>query len=299
MASKNICKGCFVPVAKPVICMGCGILSYPSCLPRTGHRYSGGQFIDCQMNTGSSPSPGHSKSTELDYDNLLSRLGEMIRSEFDKLRKEFLDMYRADLAKVTSEIQSINERISRMEATVASHQFSEDWSLVSRPEVIMEDVLEELADREARSKNLIFHNLEESVGDPRVSGDMKRVNDIIKSILPGDTVNIVCQRLGKKSDDRSRPLRVTLTSKDKVLSILRNRRLYLGPVKISSDQTPRQRDYMAKFRERLRVMKSAGDINKTIRFINGVPKIVNARALDQKTEIFFFDILSKCAWFKD
>lgn len=73
-----------------------------------------------------------------------------------------------------------------------------------------------------------------------------------------------------------RPLRVSLPSKDVVLKILRNKLRYSGPVKISQDQTVKQRKHFKDLQAQLRLLRDAGDKNKSIRYINSVPKIVNS-----------------------
>lgn len=139
--------------------------------------------------------------------------------------------------------------------------------------MVMEDIIEELADREARANNLIFYNLEEPNQDQK---NIDLVRDIVRKIQPGTEGSVKCLRLGKKRDGHLRPLRVSFTSRELTLSILRNKRRYSGPVRIYQDQTPRQRMHLAELRESLKNMINAGEKNKTIRYVNGVPKIVTA-----------------------
>ena len=57
--------------------------------------------------------------------------------------------------------------------------------------------------------------------------------------------------------------------------ILRNKSRYQGPVKISRDLTLIQRKHFKNLRQQLGILKEAGETDKTIRYFNGVPKIVS------------------------
>lgn len=136
-----------------------------------------------------------------------------------------------------------------------------------------EDIIEELEDRERRAANLILYNLDEHVGSSVTDAD--RVRDVLKDILPNDTSITKTFRLGKKQQNKSRPLRVSFPNKDVVVKILRGKSQYLGPVKITQDRIPKQRKHFKDLQAQLRMLNDAGDINKTIRYRNGVPKIIS------------------------
>lgn len=107
-------------------------------------------------------------------------------------------------------------------------------------------------------------------------------NDILQSIVPGMVPNSKVARIGGRSQGRSRPLRVTMPSKKDVLTILRNKNRYSGPVKIYQDQTPKQRQHFKDTKDHLKHLHDSGDTDKTIRFFKGVPKIVDANQASLK-----------------
>jgi len=146
----------------------------------------------------------------------------------------------------------------------------------SHPE---EDIIVELADRNQRSNNLIFYNLDEmadgSSSDECHRVDLSLAKDIVQVIIPVGVSISKVTRLGGRKTGHARPLRVTLPTKEDVISILRNKRRYVGPVKIHQDQTTKQRKFLNDLRGRLKEYHEVGDINKTIRYFDGVPKIVD------------------------
>jgi len=47
--------------------------------------------------------------------DLLENIQKLIRSEFENLRRETLSLYQADLAKISDSIQSLSDRIKKLE----------------------------------------------------------------------------------------------------------------------------------------------------------------------------------------
>lgn len=81
-------------------------------------------------------------------------------------------------------------------------------------------------------------------------------------------------RLGIKRIDCIRPLCVTFQNKYDAVSVLRNVKKYNGPVRVRQDMTIKQRNYLKKLRSDLQLAIDSDDNNKTIRYINGIPKII-------------------------
>jgi len=271
MDGRKTCKGCGTVVVKPIICLGCDTASHPACLPRTGHPYSNGLFINCKS------LPRYNSETDSNGD-LLENIQKLIRSEFENFRKEILNLYQADLAKISDNIQSLSDRIKKLEVDLASGA-SHSTTPVSHPE---EDIIAELADRNRRSCNLIFYNLDE-VADSSTPEECRKVDlslamDITQAIFPDGVTILNVMRLGSRKAGHARPLRVTFPSKEYAISILRNKNRYAGPIRIYQDQTIKQRKFLSELKERLKNYHDAGDLNKTIRFYDGVPKIVDRSA---------------------
>ncbi|RLU26688.1 hypothetical protein DMN91_000485 [Ooceraea biroi] len=193
---------------------------------------------------------------------------DMIQSELANFRKNLCDTLRADIERINRDLQGLSERVDRLEeADRHGHGVPS----------LSEDLLEELEERNNRSTNLVLFLLDESsqTVDSRVS-DTELVKDILQTILPDNVPCFELIRLGIRRQGRPRPLRVSFLTRKNLRSVLRNKGRYTGPVKIRQDLTPRQRSHLADLRARLQVLRDA-DENKTIRYISGVPKIVDAK----------------------
>ncbi|EZA49827.1 hypothetical protein X777_11808 [Ooceraea biroi] len=165
-------------------------------------------------------------------------------------------------------MQKLAERIDGLENV--ERRASDGVSLAE------EDLFAEIAERESRASNIIMFSLDEPEhSDSNDVSDKDLVNDVLHTILPSLEPSYKVRRLGVKKHGQPRPLCVSFSSKQEAILVLRNKGKYTGPAKIYQDQTPKQRKYLMNLRAHLRELQDAGE-SKTIRYIGGVPKIVNA-----------------------
>lgn len=138
-----------------------------------------------------------------------------------------------------------------------------------------EVVINEIAERQKREKNLVFYRFEET------NDDLKNVKDIIKTIAPTIQTNgIRVMRLGKPKNNKPAPLKVQLTTREEVYVILKNKRKLKDlniNISISTDQTKIQQDYSKKIWMELDHRKKKGEDNIFIKYINGIPVITNSK----------------------
>lgn len=154
----------------------------------------------------------------------------------------------------------------------------------------MEEVIQEINDRNDRKCNLIIYGLPEASnlnnGDNGSQNSLTaQVEDITRFLAPAiDSSNFVDGpiRLGRydPSKPNPRPIKVKLSSEKVLISVLRNaknlRGSRLGHVKISNDRTPKQMEYYRKLKAVLDDRKTKGENNIEIKYIRGVPKIVSS-----------------------
>ncbi|KAL0868638.1 hypothetical protein ABMA27_008093 [Loxostege sticticalis] len=127
-----------------------------------------------------------------------------------------------------------------------------------------ENLMVELTERLSRSKNIIITGLVEQKSanyKERQDADKREVLNILQNI---------------SSDcSKHRPLKVCFSTKDEALFVLRSKNTkVLGSVKIFSDQTPQQQAYFKKLKDELKSRNDNGEMNLTIKYYKGIPKIV-------------------------
>lgn len=149
-----------------------------------------------------------------------------------------------------------------------------------------EDIIREVAERDARKNNLIIfnvHELDSGTKADQVTADVAIVGEIFDALnvsLPVPKPN----RLGRfdpSKADRKRPIKITLPDVGDVTKALKNSRNLrevdkLRAFSLSKDRTPFQVGLYRRVREELLDRRAAGERDIRIRYVNDVPKIVKA-----------------------
>lgn len=135
-----------------------------------------------------------------------------------------------------------------------------------------EEMMAEMRDRSYREKNVLIFG----VPDDKNVDDAKLILQIINSDI--DTSKFSFSRLGKPKNNNIRPLKVNCYSSDQALLLLTTLRK-LGRenkhnFKVTLDNTPMQRMHYKKLLETLKSYENKGDNSKQIKYIRGVPTIV-------------------------
>lgn len=147
-----------------------------------------------------------------------------------------------------------------------------------------EDIIHEIYERNKRSRNIIFYGSVESGTSKQEQINLDNV--LVQNLL--DQTSIQCDgikpiRLGRFDstlEQRSRPIRVTLSSSDDVFKIIRKfKTIKNNPqyshLSASLDRTPRQIAIFKSVKNELTARIAAGETNLKIKYKNGIPTIIN------------------------
>jgi hypothetical protein len=157
----------------------------------------------------------------------------------------------------------------------------------------METVISEINEREYRRRNLIIYGVEESK-TPNDGADRQKILALMTVINPDIGIsNISHHRLGKPVNGKPRPLKVRLMDNVDINQLLKNfgRRKYsdsveqLRNISISRDKTLTERQYVNKLREELNTRISAGESDLSIKYVSGIPKIVNKPSKNESKKV--------------
>lgn len=209
-------------------------------------------------------------------DAILSKLSSLAtKTELS----EGLNTIKEDLKLVTTKLNELEPRLAKVELEVNKMK---DGHTVN--DLMCEDVISECNDRSRRSRNVIVHNLAEA--NPASPAREAKTHDArhIQSFLDHIHCNVQFTdvrhfRLGKRSRDKIRPLVICLPSESAALYIFKNFKHddvpdNLRGISVSHDRTPRERKHLEQLRASLKSRQDAGEVNLTIKYINGSPKIV-------------------------
>lgn len=195
-------------------------------------------------------------------------------SSLDSTFKEFkksLDNVSAELVKVkqdntilNSEVKALHERVFQLEHTRSSNCLTDF------------DIVEESRARILKENNLVIFNVSDSINED-ASVPLTLVKELFQDLSCSVTVSSVV-RLGKFGS-RPRPILVKLYTSSEVRSVLRSKSKIRNihrwkEVSISEDMTSLQRSHMKSLRSQLRTKRESGDLNWFIKYVRGVPTLV-------------------------
>lgn len=174
------------------------------------------------------------------------------------------------------------KRLLAQPRTVAAPTSPPPVTVVTQPAPDTNAIMEEILERERRVNNVILVGVKEcdsDNGNARKTHDESCVKKILSTISAGDYTDkfVAVQRLGRREDGKTRPVKVVLSSRQDAVLILKNKSKADREVRIYDDKTPRQREELQQLRETLKSRLEKGETSLTIRYVKGVPKIVNQK----------------------
>lgn len=153
-----------------------------------------------------------------------------------------------------------------------------------------ESMISEMQERTWRERNIIISGIQETnSANPaeRLNNDKHAVVEILKQADFNCPEPVKIIRLGKYQKDKSRPIKACFASADTAKTILRNKSKIndeSSKIKCYSDQTPNQKRYLSNLREELSRRTDNGEQDLTIKFIKGIPKIVQAHPKNETSQ---------------
>ena len=190
---------------------------------------------------------------------------------------------REDLTRIANELENLKSK-SANDQTVG-----------------ISEIMVELKEREMKSRNLIIYNVPED--NLRISQDYSTVEDINKfnelvaardasrareilgNIPNIDLDEMDTRRLGRSNPNICRPLRVSLSCKEDVITVMKNRRFVDKQYTVKTDLTKFQQRKIKELKEELdKINLNKENPSMTIKFVNGEPKLMPIRREFQKFE---------------
>lgn len=179
---------------------------------------------------------------------------------------------------------SINQLKAEFESQLQELKATLTMTQQQTPSYVFEEVVNEVMERQRRTKNLVIFGVVEPPSDSSreeaALHDSGNVYDILANIVPeyrNDDLKI--QRLGRHTSNRNRPIKIALRNEQEVINFIRNAKRLRSSVNyknvfISSDRTPRQIKLFNQLKEELNIRRTNGETGLKIRHFQGVPKIV-------------------------
>lgn len=185
---------------------------------------------------------------------------------------------RNELSEIKSSHKTMQEQINFLESDLHALKSSKtdkpaEKSLLS----CNEDTILEIQQRIERQKNIVIAGiceLQNNNLEQRQSYDRNEVVKLTKSIFSECPDPIKVFRLGKHKPGKNRLLKVCFATAETAKYLLQNQPKNYCNIRLYSDQTPAQRNYMNHLKEELDRREKSGELDLTIKYIKNVPKIV-------------------------
>lgn len=286
---KNICPRCVIAVLdseKGILCNTCERWFHVACLGMSSSEYK--RYADNEHLLWNC---GRADCSKTGQDSLLRD----ILNKLDSLAtKSTVTTISNDITAIREQLVQVNDKLTSFEPRICE---SEKRIKLLEDEVKslrsaensgsnIETVIEEFHDRERRSRNVILYNIPESKSKTlsvRIEHDNKHISELTSHFGSSELdYAFKSYRIGRPSQDKARPLKVVFRSVGAVMDFcknfqqtgLRNLNSDLHSVSLSRDRTPTERKHLNELRDTLKARTDNGETDLTIKFVNGVPKIV-------------------------
>lgn len=199
----------------------------------------------------------------------IKSITDRLVEEQNKVRQELVSINNFN-SETDNRIKSLEINIDTLKSDTNSNNQQTDYN----------NLISEIHERSQREKNLIITGINEIFSkntDERRNYDKSQINDVIRSIIPDCPAPIKVIRLGKYDSNKSRPIKVCFEEPSVPKLVLKNKSIIQEKsikVKIYSDQTPYQKRVMQSLKDELKNRTEAGEKDLTIKYIKGIPKII-------------------------
>lgn len=189
--------------------------------------------------------------------------------------------YGNDLNGIKSILASLQDEIKTLKQSLLESVKPPSLSALE-----MEQIIQEISDRERRKNNIIVIGAREAAcetNNEQIGLDTKLVHDIC-STLNVKTDGLSISRLGKfdrSNANRRRPIKVSFSSESSIKTVLRNiSKLKANPtfanISIFRDRTPMQLQLHKDAKSELNNRLQDGEKDLRIKYSKGIPKVVSS-----------------------
>ncbi|CAH2088257.1 unnamed protein product [Euphydryas editha] len=185
-----------------------------------------------------------------------------------------------DQVSIKNCISDLSSKISTHETRLISIESDlNTYNTTSEPNKLKqnEEIIHELQERKKRENNIILVGVSEQWNTStkeRIERDEAEVLNTISLITKDIPKPVKIFRIGKYNAEKNRKLKVCFDKREPVVLLLRNKDKLPHNIRIFSDQTPAQQKYFLAIKDELTKRKNNGEDDITIKYINGIPKIV-------------------------
>lgn len=211
-----------------------------------------------------------------------------IQKMFERVIDNRLSIFNSNIQKsindLSSAIETISTKLAKLDAenaqlrTELSHLKNKESTYLNDSSAA--NIINEINEQTIRANNLIMYNVNESLSkniETRIKDDTVAVYNFFSKDehITSNIKKII--RIGKLSSTKTRPIKIIFNNNNIPKTILTSFDKYKDNnpnVKVKSDLTELQRNYLNKLYRELNERKNNGENNLSIKYIRNIPQIV-------------------------
>lgn len=186
---------------------------------------------------------------------------------------------KSKLTNLTTVTENTGKKVMLLEADIKNLKSMSALPHVQMP-ATYEEIVSEIQERKIRAKNIVVAGIPEpknKSAKERQEYDKAEILKITNLVYDDCPEPEKIMRLGKYKAEFTRTIKVSFSSEEIAKAILRNRnKLGVEKIKLYSDQTPNQQKYIQTLKKELQKRTANGEVNLSIKYIKGIPKIISA-----------------------
>lgn len=212
------------------------------------------------------------------------------KSEIERIFKKYLAPFKEKMERIESSVAGIRSDLNKFaeqNKTLAQQHKQLDKRVgdvenklasLSECSIDSNNIIAEINERKKRETEVIVLNVPEStkpVGDDRRHDDHAKIAAVIppefKEIVP----SLKLRRLGRPTAGKTRPLLINTSSATDARTLLKIKPISETNISFKPNLTKDQQNHLKTLRTELETLTVNGDNNKTIKYINGIPRIID------------------------
>lgn len=188
-------------------------------------------------------------------------------------------------AKMQNIESNVNQMSHKLEATevklkTLETDFFNNQPAPSASTITNEKLITEIQERNSRMKNLIISGIPETYNmdaNHRRQSDQQEITRVLNILINNCPQPIKIFRIGKYTKEKNRHIKICFSTSETPILLLKNKAKLPENLKIFSDKTPLQQELFKQTMEQLNCRLAAGETNLTLKYIRGIPKIIENR----------------------
>lgn len=196
-----------------------------------------------------------------------------IKIATDSLNKEQMSM-KTQISDLTNKATNADDKIQTLQSEIIA--IKSNIATATPMPSFNENIIHELHERVDRERNIIIVGIPEcrtNNADDSRAYDTNEVEKIINNLIEACPKPSKIFRLGKYNPTKNRNVKICFESSHTAKMLLRNKNKLQSGIRIFSDQTPVQQNYLKNLKNELAHRIANGENDITIKYVKGTPKI--------------------------